>query len=93
LLRLRDRVEQGQRLEDVSEGAEPLCERERLAQLGRLAPWLEVRIAEPREPRVAAREEKVLEGDIERPERVRDARIAPVEDPQPAVAPVNVGAV
>jgi len=35
----------------------------------------------------------VLEGDIERPERVRDAGIAPVEDPQLPVATIDVAAV
>ena len=63
-------------------------------QLARPPPRLEVGVAQPREPRIADGQlVEVQERDERREERVRDARVSPVEDPRRAVARVDVRAV
>ena len=76
----------------LSGHSDPHRELERLAPSA--TPGLEVGVAQPGEPRVVRREAvRVLEepeGDDEGRERVRDARVALVEDSQ--VRPVEVDA-
>src|SRR4029079_9802023 len=65
----------------------PVTDRERERRGVPATPWLEIRVAQAREPRVARHQSRDLleepERDDERREGVGDRSVAPVEQPKP----------
>src|SRR5262249_36197920 len=89
---LRQRVPLPRPCERMRERADADRESERVGETA--TPRLQIRVAQPREPRIARRQVVDLlqepERDTERCEGVRDRRVAPIEEAQPLTLCVDV---